>query len=235
MTFDVRHSIIALHSRIGVGCETPSCDGYFSPRINGGVSHLLCPYWVIAVRTIALTNVGDALEIIAIPSFVLGAANDRPAPSDVPLVCLQAHFRIPNGCEVGSIAFYSGNNLLSPNLDIDVGTKEEKQSLGLIMKQKHNKAVFEELWKFQYDNVLFEVCDVKVTSHEIRIATSINRDNFSTLSPTQMEDGNIDIKSKSMQMVIIGLLHCIPRILNTLVICLHCVFNNRRETNQQQG
>jgi hypothetical protein len=215
MTFEVRHSIIALHTRIGVGCEAPSCDGFFSPRITGDVSPLLCPYWVIAARTLTLTNGDDALEIIAIPSFVLDTANDCPAPSNVPLVCLQAHFRIPTGCEVASIAFYSGNNSLSPNLDIDVGTKEEKQALGLIMKQKNNKAVIEELWKFQYDNVLFEVCDLKVTSHEIRIATSINSGNFSTLSPTQMEDDNKDIKSKSMHMVMIGLLHCIPSFLNT--------------------
>ena len=151
MVFDVQHSLIALHTRLGADSNDPAGKGFFSPQVEDGqVSSVKSPYWIIAARTIiALSPDDNVLELIAMPTDVLATSSDDVG--EVPSVCLQAYFRVDNDCQIISMAFYSddGNSSLAPNLDIDAESKEGTQSLGIVVKNGCN----EELWKFQYDNV----------------------------------------------------------------------------------
>jgi hypothetical protein len=185
--------MIALHTRIGANYDEPSGEGYFSPQINSDETHLHSPYWILVARTISLSDGDNLLEIIAIPSDVLDATNE-PTTETIH-VCLQAHLRIDDGCEVLSMAFYSddGNSSLSPNLDIDAESMEGRQSLGLIVRNGMN----EELWKFQYNDILFEFCDLDINNKKVCIPTKAKNEGYwPTLSTSTDEEGESNLKSK---------------------------------------
>lgn len=184
--------MIALHTRIGANYDEPSGEGYFSPQIKAGEIRLHSPYWILVARTISLSDGDNVLEIIAIPSDVLDATNEPTAGTIH--VCLQAHLRIDDDCEVLSMAFYSddGNSSLSPNLDIDAESMEGRQSLGLIVRNGMN----EELWKFQYNDILFEFCDLDIDNKKVCIPTKTNEGYWSTLSTSADEEGESNLKSK---------------------------------------
>ena len=193
MVFEAPHSLIGLHTRIGAGCDDPSGDGHFSPQVAGDNVHLQNPYWVIVARTIALCFGSNALEIIAIPSDMLNTANET-APEN-PSFCLQTRLLIDRECEVVSMAFYGddGNSSLSPNLDIYGESKEGRQELGLIVRNGIN----EELWKFHYDDVVFDICELRATHQHIRIPSNTNEDKCPNLSEIIDDEGKSSIKSKS--------------------------------------
>ena len=205
MVFDVQHSLIALHTRLGADSNDPVGKGFFSPQLEDGqVSSVKSPYWIIAARTIALSPDENVLELIAMPTDVLASSSDDEG--EVPSVCLQAHFRVDNDCRVISMAFYSddGNSSLAPNLDIDAETKEGKQSLGIVVKN----GCKEELWKFQYDNVLFVEREVSIIDKTICITSRVDVHSCPILSTLEDEDGEVHVKSTCLLFVLSMCLAC---------------------------
>ena len=194
ITFDVQHSLIAIHTRLGAGNNDSIGNGFFSPQLDKHLSSVKSPYWVIVARTIAFSPGENVLEIIAMPTDALAVSSDDMR--EVPSVCLQTHFRVDNGYQVISMAFYSddGNSSLAPNLDIDAESKEGKQSLGLVVK----KGAKEELWKFQYDNALFVEREVNITDNTICITSKVDVRSCPILSMIEDEDGDVQVKSKCL-------------------------------------
>jgi hypothetical protein len=184
--------LISLHTRIGASSDATSGEGYFSPQINGDDFSLSSEYWVIIARTIPLFSYCNVLEITAIPCCVFDCVDGSGVESQ--FTCLQVHLRFDSSCEITSIAFYSddGNSSLSPNLDIDAEAMEGKQSIGLIVKNGMN----EELWKFQYDHVLFDTCISSIASNTLCIPSNINGDNCTFLGAADGEEDATDLKSK---------------------------------------
>lgn len=135
------------------------------------------------------------LEIIAIPSHALDPTGEMV--TGIKPFCLQAHLDVDDGYEIISMGFYSddGNSTLSPNLDIDADSNEGRQSLGLVVKNE----VHEELWKFHYDSVLFDLCDVTMTKQRILIDTNLNESTYPVLSTVGEEDAGTNLKSKHFQ------------------------------------
>ena len=193
IAFETSHSLIVLHTRLGAGCDGASGEGYFSPRTRGNVS-LLSPYWIIIARTVDLHGL-HTLEIIAIPRHALAPTEEMVTA--IKPFCLQAHLEVDNGYEVMSMGFYSddGNSTLSPNLGIDADSSEGRQSMGLIV----TNGVHEELWKFHYDSVLFDMCNLAITKQEVMIATNINENNYPVLSTVGDDDSETSLKSKHLR------------------------------------
>eukprot|EP00956_Cyclotella_meneghiniana_P011698 scaffold16470_cov61-Cyclotella_meneghiniana.AAC.9 len=178
MVFDVQHSLIALHTRLGADSNDPVGKGFFSPQLKDGqVSSVKSPYWIMAARTIALAPGEKVLELIAMPTDVLATSSDDEG--EVPSVI--------------SMAFYSddGNSSLALNLDIDAESKEGKQSLGLVVKNRCK----EELWKFQYDNVLFVEREVNIVDKTICITSRVDAHSCPILSMLEDEDGEVQMKN----------------------------------------
>lgn len=189
--------MIALNTRIGAYGNNAGGDGYFSPPISADNLQLQSPYWVIVARTIFSGESDNLLEINAIPSDVLSST--EPATGTIH-VCLQVHLSISDGYEIMSMTFYSddGNSSLAPNLDIDAESKEGRQGLGLIVNNRES----EELWKFEYDRVLFHVCDLSIDNKAICVPSHIKQ--VMKISSIVNEEDESSLKSELFTMTFVA-------------------------------
>lgn len=153
--FEVQHSLVAIHTRRGVGCsDSGDVNGYFLPKSNEDHPSIEnCFYWLILARVI-----GTKIEFIAIPS----CAGLKPK------FFLRTELMLPEGCDVTNIAFYGddGHSSLSPNLNENAAVKEGRQAVGLVVKLTSliSQDVREELWVTPYDDLLFKKYDFNVNS-----------------------------------------------------------------------
>ena len=203
--FEVKHSLMAIHTRIGAGSNVSasggkggdaSSSGFFLPRTNNeeDTSIAECPFWTLLARSL-----GSSIEFIAIP----GCTSFEQDANDG--FYLRANLMIPEGSEVTNIAFYGddGNSSLSPNLSDESKVKEGRQSVGLVIKYNDSMSqeVREELLLFQYDDVIFrKVESERNAKNEIIIpATDLNSEEctFLTMSDEEENDDRNAIVPKS--------------------------------------
>ena len=202
--FEVNHSLMAIHTRIGAGSNVSASggkggdtsNGFFLPRTNNeeDTSIAECPFWTLLARSL-----GSSIEFIAIP----GCTSFEQDANDG--FYLRANLMIPEGSEVTNIAFYGddGNSSLSPNLSDESKVKEGRQSVGLVIKYNDSvsQEVREELLLFQYDDVIFrKVESERNTKNEIIIpATDLNTEEctFLTMSDDEENDDRNVIVPKS--------------------------------------
>ena len=157
--FEVRHSLMAIHTRRGASCSnTGDNSGFFLPKVvEDEPSIEKCPFWMILAR-----KLGSIIEFLAIP----GCAEFVPDVTKE--FYLRAGLIIPEGCEVTNIAFYGddGHSSLSPNLSEDSEIKEGRQAVGFIVQfaGSVSEEVQEELWKVTYDDLLFKKYDFEKNS-----------------------------------------------------------------------
>lgn len=158
--FEVKHSLLSVHTRIGAGYFDASLGdtsidtrGFFLPKTNEDDPAVEeCPLWTVLARSL-----GTTVELIAIP----GSTRFEPDAR----FYLRAIIAIPQGHEVTNIDFYGddGNSSLSPTLDEDSDIKEGRQSVGFLVKYSDlvSQEVRTELWLFRYDDFLFKRNDFK--------------------------------------------------------------------------
>jgi hypothetical protein len=160
INFEVQHSLLSVHTRIGAGysdfsLRDTSSDArcFFHPKTSEDDPAIEeCPFWTVLARSL-----GTAVELIAIPRCSRFEPDTR--------FYLRAVMVMPEGHEVTNIEFYGddGNSSLSPSLDEDSEIKEGRQSLGFLVKcyDSVSQETRMELWLFPYDDVLFRKFDVK--------------------------------------------------------------------------
>ncbi len=190
--FEVQHSVVATHTRIGAGSSTSSGDdgdeakGFFLPKTVGEDPAVVkCPSWTILARSL-----GTHVEFLALPggaSFDSGGGNGG--------YYLRADLMIPEKYEVTNIAFYSddGNSSLSPKLDEDSEIKEGRQSVGFIVKclGSESQETRDELWLLRYDDIMFRKFDITKNAKNEAIIHGTNLDEkMGTVLSLSDEDGN---------------------------------------------
>ncbi|KAL7532675.1 hypothetical protein ACHAXR_010339 [Thalassiosira sp. AJA248-18] len=190
--FEVQHSFMAIHSRIGAGSDATSSgkgdspSGFFVPMTRNNDPRVEeCPFWMLLAR-----SVGIAVEFIVVPggtSFETGANEG---------FYLRANLMIPEGYEVTNIAFYGDDGIssLSPDLNDDSEIKEGRQSIGFVVKciDSLSREGREELWVFQYDEIIFQRFDSKRNSkNEVIItANELNEVECTFISMPDDEEGD---------------------------------------------
>lgn len=194
--FEVQHSLMAIHTRIGAGSITSSSskrddtDGFFLPRttVEEDASIVECPFWTLIARSL-----GTTIEFIALP----GGTSVEQDVSDG--FYLRADLMIPEDSEVTNIAFYGddGKSSLSPNANEDSAIKEGRQSVGFVVKCQDSlsQEVSEELWVFRYDDILFRKFDFKRNlKSEVTIsATEFNENECTVLAMSDEESGDSSV------------------------------------------
>lgn len=173
ITFEVQHSLMAAHTRIGAGyfdastshditSSDTSSSSFFLPKTNDvdPVTLEEIHFWTVLARSIITTNV---LELIVIP----GCSRFKQDAT----FFLRAVILLPEGYEVLNIEFYSddGNSSLSPpSIDENVDINEGRQSVSFLVKCTNNNTDSTlqqqqqqrtELWLFHYDDVQFRKYD----------------------------------------------------------------------------
>jgi len=239
ISFEAQHTIMSIHTRIGAGANASSSSsdqrgetsGFFLPKTpqeeyDKTISD--CPYWTLLARSLGPNQV----EIIAIPGSTSFGQEDVDDG-----FYLRSEVMIPEGYEVTNIAFYGddGNSSLSPDLNEESKVKEGRQSVGFVVKYIDNvsQEVREELWLFQYDDIIFQKLKSKmnVLKNEFVIpATAPNEQEctFLTISDVE-EDGDrhcIAPRSKFVSFVTQLVL-----VFHPLLIWMHFIPNFNRETH----
>ena len=185
--FEVKHSLLAVHTRIGAGYSySSSCDtssdtrGFFLPKTNEDDPAVEeCPLWTVFARSL-----GTTVELIAIPGSTRFAPDAR--------FYLRAIMAMPKGHEVTNIDFYGddGNSSLSPTLDENSEIKEGRQSVGFLVKYNDfvSQEVRTELWLFRYDDILWVRVDFKAKNEVTILGAAVHEREVVRLAVSDNEE-----------------------------------------------
>lgn len=194
ISFEVQHSLMSIHSRIGAGSSANTggrgddANGFFMPKTNNEEDASIiaeCPFWMLLARSI-----GTTVEFIAIPGRI---TDWEPAANEE--FYLRANLMLPESAEVTNIAFYGDNGIssLSPILNDNATVKEGRQSLGLVLAltEPVSGEVREELWVFKYDDIIFQKFSLKRNAkNEVIIsAADLSKDASTDVMPSGDGEG----------------------------------------------
>lgn len=193
ISFEVHHSLMAIHSRIGAGSSAniggrgDDVNGFFMPKTNNEEDSTIiaeCAFWMLLSRSI-----GTTVELVAIPGRI---ADCEPAANEE--FYLRANLMLPESAEVTNIAFYGDNGIssLSPILNDNAKTKEGRQSLGLVvaLADPVSGEAREELWVFQYDDITFQKINLQRNAkNEVTIsAADLSKDSCISVMSSNASD-----------------------------------------------